>query len=215
MKILITSATNFELSIAKEKIKPKANKEIIFATTGVGVLATAVNLVKIIYEQQPDFIIQAGIAGCFNLNEKLGKVVVVNEEYVGDLGVTENEKWKDIFDLQLAKANSKPFKKKALLNSYIKKYSHLNLPVVKGVTVNQISTDKNHVQQLIKKYNPSIETMEGAALHYVCNTFKIPYLQIRATSNYIGERDKANWKMKLATEKLNKYLLKYIVHLTS
>lgn len=215
MKIFIISATDFELSVAQQKIKSSKNKEIIFVTTGVGVLATAVHLSKIIYEQQPNFIIQAGIAGCFDSSISLGKTVLVEEEYLGDLGVTENGKWRDIFDLELIQSNTKPFKKKGLCNNHIKKYNHLNLPIVKAVTVNQISTDTNHIQQLIKKYNPCIETMEGAALHYVCNSYKIPYLQIRSISNYIGERDKTKWKMKLALDNLNKYLVKYIVHLTS
>ena len=215
MKIIITSATNFELSVAQQKIKSTKNIDVSFVVTGIGMLATAVNLSKIIYEQQPDFIIQAGIAGCFDLSIPLGKTVLVEEEFLGDIGVEENGIWKDVFDLGLIKPNIKPFKKKGLLNSNIHKYNQLDLPIVKAVTVNQISTDNNHIQQLIKKYNPSIETMEGAALHYVCNSYKIPYLQIRSISNYIGERDKTKWKMKLALDNLNKYLVKYIVHLTS
>lgn len=212
MKILIISATDVELSKAQQKIKSTKNKEIIFAITGVGVLATAVHLSKIIYEQQPNFIIQAGIAGCFDSSILLGKTVLVEEEYLGDLGVTENGKWKDIFDLKLAKSNSKPFKKKGLLNSNINKYNHLDLPIVKGVTVNQISTDNNHIQQLIKKYNPCIESMEGAALHYVCILNNIPFLQIRSISNYIGERDKSQWKMKLAIDNLSRVVASQIDH---
>ena len=38
----------------------------------------------------------------------------------------------------------------------------------------------------------------GAALHYVCREMNIPFLQIRAASNYIGERDKEKWQMKEA-----------------
>ena len=215
MKIIITSATNFELSVAQQKIKSTKNIDVSFVVTGIGMLATAVNLSKIIYEQQPDFIIQAGIAGCFDLSIPLGKTVLVEEEFLGDIGVEENGIWKDVFDLGLIKPNIKPFKKKGLLNSNIHKYNQLDLPIVKAVTVNQISTDNNHIQQLIKKFNPIIETMEGAALHYVCNLYNIPYLQIRSISNYIGERDKTKWKMKLALDNLNKYLVKYIVHLTS
>ena len=215
MKIIITSATNFELSVAQQKIKSTKNIDVSFVVTGIGMLATAVNLSKIIYEQQPDFIIQAGIAGCFDLSIPLGKTVLVEEEFLGDIGVEENGIWKDVFDLGLIKPNIKPFKKKGLLNSNIHKYNQLDLPIVKAVTVNQISTDNNQIQQLIKKFNPIIETMEGAALHYVCNLYNIPYLQIRSISNYIGERDKTKWKMKLALDNLNKYLVKYIVHLTS
>ncbi len=212
MKILITAATDFELSVPQQKIKSSKNREVIFASTGVGMLATAVSLMKLIYEQKPDFIIQMGIAGCFNVKEKLGNVYLVEEEVLGDVGVVENGKWKDVFDLGLVKSNTKPFKKKGLLNSNINKYNHLDLPIVKGVTVNQISSDNNHIQQLIKKYNPSIETMEGAALHYVCSLYKISFLQIRATSNYVGERDKTKWKMKLALNNLSKSVIAIINH---
>ena len=215
MKIIITSATNFELNVAQQKIKSTKNKHIIFATTGIGMLATAVNLSKIIYEQQPNFIIQAGIAGCFNQTIPLGKTFIIDEEYLGDLGVEENGIWKDVFDLKIEKQNAEPFKKRGLINNKIHEYNFLNLPIVTAITVNQISTDKNHIQQLIEKYKPTIESMEGAALHYVCNIYKIPYLQIRAISNYVGERDKTKWKMKLAIDNLNKYLVKNIVHLTS
>jgi len=215
MKIVIISATDFEVTQAKQQIKSSKKTAISFAVTGVGMLATAVNISKIIYEQQPDFIIQAGIAGCFDTSILLGKTVLVEEEFLGDLGVEENGKWKDIFDLGLIKSSTKPFKKKGIINAQIEQYSYLQLPMVKSVTVNQITTDKNHIQQLIKKYNPSIETMEGAALHYVCNSYKIPYLQIRSISNYIGERDKTKWKMKLAIDNLNKDLKSICKKLTT
>lgn len=52
--------------------------------------------------------------------------------------------------------------------------------------------------------------MEGASLHYVCREANIPFIQMRAISNYIGERNKAKWKMKEALEALNDTLLKYL-----
>ena len=95
MKIIIISATDFEIQEAFGKLQSTKNKEIKFYTTGVGMLATAVNLCRILYEEKPTLIIQAGIAGCFNTNEKLGKVYVVSKEFLGDLGVDENNTWKD------------------------------------------------------------------------------------------------------------------------
>jgi futalosine hydrolase len=215
MKIIISSATEFEVAVSNQKIKSKKGVDISFVVTGIGMLATAINLSKIIYEQQPDFIIQVGIAGCFDVSIPLGKTVLVEEEFLGDLGVNENGKWKDVFDLGLTKSSTKPFKKKAIINAKVKELNCLDLQIVNSVTVNQISTDKTHIQHLIKKYNPCIETMEGAALHYVCNLHKIPYLQIRSISNYIGERDKAKWKIKLAIDNLNQHLLQYIALHTS
>jgi futalosine hydrolase len=42
--------------------------------------------------------------------------------------------------------------------------------------------------------------MEGAALHLVCLENKIPFLQIRGISNWVGERDKSQWKIPEAAE---------------
>jgi futalosine hydrolase len=48
--------------------------------------------------------------------------------------------------------------------------------------------------------------MEGAALHYVCLKEKIPFLQVRAISNYITRRDRNAWRMAEAIASLNAQL---------
>jgi futalosine hydrolase len=60
------------------------------------------------------------------------------------------------------------------------------------------------------KFNPVTESMEGAALHYVCLMENIPFSQLRGISNYIGERNKKKWKMKEAILKLNDELIRII-----
>ena len=210
MKIIIISATDFEIQEAFGKLQSTKNKEIKFYTTGVGMLATAVNLCRIIYEEKPTLIIQAGIAGCFNTNEKLGKVYVVSKEFLGDLGVDENNTWKDMFDLKFLSPNQKPFTKKNLMNKNIHQFNKIEAEIINAVTVNQISTNQEIIQQIQKKYSPTLESMEGAALHYVGNSFQIPYIQIRSTSNYIGERNKTNWKIELAIKNLNTQLIKLV-----
>lgn len=215
MKIIITAATKAEWLPASLQIKPmftKADSEfkVIFHESGVGMLATAVSLTRLIIAYQPDLIIQVGIAGTFNQKIKLGKVICVEDEMLGDMGVEENNKWKDIFDLNLEKNNNAPFKKSKLPNPHLKKLNTLKLPQVNAVTVNEISTNKNRINQLIKKYNPVIESMEGAALHYVCREMNVPFIQIRSISNYIGDRNKNNWKLHEAINNLNKTILKYV-----
>jgi futalosine hydrolase len=44
--------------------------------------------------------------------------------------------------------------------------------------------------------------MEGAAFHYCCLMKEIPFVQIRGVSNYIGERDKKNWKIETALHRV-------------
>jgi futalosine hydrolase len=80
------------------------------------------------------------------------------------------------------------------------------LPEVDGVTVNQISTAEDTITYYRDELNVQVESMEGAALHYVALQEKIPFLQIRSLSNFIGERDKAKWQMKEAIISLNREL---------
>jgi len=82
-----------------------------------------------------------------------------------------------------------------------------------GISVNEITTDKKKVNLYRKSFNPVVESMEGAALHYVSLMEKIPFIQIRSISNYIAERNKCNWNMKEAVENLNKELISILLQL--
>ena len=89
----------------------------------------------------------------------------------------------------------------------------IELPSVKAITVNTVTDDRSKIKQLQSKFSADIETMEGAALHYICLQKKIPFLQIRSISNEVGERNKENWKIKEALENLNISLNKIIKEL--
>jgi futalosine hydrolase len=218
MKIVITAATTGEWMPAFLKIDQLYTSEskrlkVSFHQSGVGMLSTAVALTKLVYEEKPDLIVQVGIAGTFDAKIELGNVLVITDDMVGDLGVMEDGKWKDIFDMKLEKSNYPPYEKKRLPNTWLAQFNVLKLEEANAITINEISTDEEHIHQLIKKYNPVIESMEGAALHYVCREMNIPFLQIRAVSNYVGERDKTKWQMKLAIDNLNDVAIKLIEEL--
>lgn len=215
MRIIVTAATIGEwmpgfLNLNTLYTGESQRLKVRFHQSGVGMLASAVSLTRLVTEEKPDLIIQIGVAGTFNLKQPLGKVVVVKDEILGDMGVEEDGKWKDLFDLKLEKSSYHPFEKRKLPNPWLTTYNLLKLPEVTAITVNEISTHQDRISQLIKKYDPQIESMEGAALHFICREANIPFLQMRAISNYIGERNKANWKMKEAIENLNESLLKYV-----
>ena len=209
MKILIVSATEMEVTTAKEQLNASPN--ISFHITGVGMLAAAVSLTKLALTLKPDLIIQVGIAGCFDTSIDLGEVVLVQEEILGDTGVEENGEWKDLFKTKFIAPNDAPFTNCRLINKHLSDYNQLQLPEVTALTVNEITTRKERIAQLKSLYNPTIESMEGAALHYVGNDLNIPYLQIRGLSNYIGERDKSKWKIIEAVENANRVLIETVL----
>ena len=75
--------------------------------------------------------------------------------------------------------------------------------VVNGVTVNEISTQTTRIHYYRDQLQSQVETMEGAALHYVALQENIPFLQVRSLSNYVGERDKSKWQLDSAITQLN------------
>lgn len=215
MRVIITAATVAEwmpsfLNINALYTGESQRLKLQYHQSGIGMLAASYALTKLAIEDKPDLIIQVGIAGTFDLALPLGSVVVINEETIGDLGVEEEGKWKDLFDLKLEKSSYHPFEKRKLPNQWLHQYNLLGLLEVSGVTVNEITTNQDRIQKLAKKFNPVIESMEGAALHYVARESNIPFIQIRSISNYIGERDKSKWQMKTAIDNLNQTLLQYI-----
>jgi futalosine hydrolase len=215
MRVIITAATNGEWMPSFQKINPAyagTNKRfsVGFHESGIGLLASSVSLMKMFVQETPSLIIQVGIAGCFDKKVPLGKVFAVKDDFAGDIGVMENKVWKDLFDLKLDKPNDAPYEKKSLPNPWLSQYNLLKLPTKKGVTINTISTDKNKIDLYSGRYKATLESMEGAALHYMGRDLNIPFIQIRAVSNYVGERNKAKWNMQEAIYNLNETLLQYL-----
>jgi futalosine hydrolase len=203
--ILVIAATEFEIApfLAKE------HRHVDTLVTGVGAASTLYHLQKRLHQIDYDLVIQAGIAGTFNNAIELGETVLVKQDSFADIGIEEKENFTTIFKAGFADANEFPFEEGWLINKN-ELLHKLSLPLVKAVTVNKVSDSLLQKQQLISTFDPQVESMEGAALHYVCLQEKVSFLQLRSISNEVGERDKSKWKIKEAINNLNKELLKLI-----
>lgn len=225
MNILLTAATLPEIQPtidflfrewkkAGESRYAKAAKNVTVLISGIGSVATAYALTRHLSTHDCQFAIQAGIAGSFRRDIALGAVVTIENEIPGDWGVENNEIFEDLFDTGLLKENDPPFKGKSLHNDLQQLQTALpDLPgvpgrtKVNGVTVNTVSGSETTIRRLKSKYNPDVESMEGAAFHYVCLKEKVPFIQLRGISNYVEIRDKRKWNIPLAIENLNKCLI--------
>lgn len=207
MRILLCAATEMEIAPTLQAISLHENESVQLLITGIGLMASTYALTRSVVTSRPDFIIQAGVAGSLLPDEPLAQVVVVKNESVGDLGVMQNEKFYSLFDLGLLSSNTVPWQNNRLPNES-DLLTQTGLPMVDGVTVNKISTSEETIGYYRNTLHVQIETMEGAALHYIALQEKIPFLQIRSLSNYIGERDKEKWRMKEAITNLNRELQK-------
>ncbi|MDQ2718755.1 MAG: futalosine hydrolase [Bacteroidota bacterium] len=207
MNVLVVAATKLEI----EPFLKKNNKADVLIT-GVGVPATVFHLTKKLISKNYDFVFQAGIAGTFNDSINLKDVVLVREDTFGDLGINENGNFKTLFEASFSDKNDFPYTNGWLVNndSFFEKKIY---PFVKAITVNKITNDHLQIKNMQQKFSAQIESMEGAAFHYVCLQQKINFLQLRAISNIVGERDKTKWQIKNAVNNLNEELIKIIDNL--
>jgi futalosine hydrolase len=216
MKIALAAATLREIEPAQqylaERLYLKGHHQFSIVLTGVGLMHTTYALSKAWMRDRPDIAIQAGVGGSFHPLFEPGRVVAVREELVGDLGVREQD-WLDLFDMGLADVDGFPWTGGLLVNPHADLLRKTGLEVVRGLSVNQVSTDVAVIRTLMRKFSPVVESMEGAAFHHFCLAEGIPFVQFRAVSNRVGDRDKSNWHMAEAIRSLNESVIQFINHL--
>ena len=217
--ILLVAATAKEVAPFLKQLKDQPSASDLVQTdvliSGIGLTATTYHLTSQFQLKKYDLVIQAGVAGCFDNKIPLGEVMVIAKDTIADQSVVELKKLKTLFNLKWLPYNQFPFTKGWLLNPHTNLLKKSGLKIVKGVSVNQISTSGAMIDFYRKTFDPIAESMEGAALHYVCLMEKIPFIQLRSISNYIGERNKKNWNMADSILNLNIELIKLINRLSN
>ena len=200
MQVLLIAATAYEIG-PFIKQHPFAD----YLITGVGSPMAIYHISKRLQQVEYDLVVQAGIAGSFTESLPLASVVFVMQDNFADVGISAKNSFTTIFENGFAGQNEFPFTKGWLLNTGIPP----ELPALKrvsGITINTVTDNPEQIKMLALKYNAEVETMEGAALHYTCLMEKVPFIQLRSISNYVGERDKQQWKMDEAIDNLNNTL---------
>ena len=208
MHLLLLSATHFEISETASWINKHTfdlnTLKVKLLIGGVGQLQTTYTLQHWIRLERPGLVIQAGIGGA-SAKEEIGKVHVVTSDEIGDLGAMEKSGFTDIFEMGLQDPDRFPFTKGKLMNPYSHLIDWTGLPVSEGITVNEIKSSDSAGFQ--RNSVPVVQSMEGAALHFVCLMERIPFIQIRAVSNQLGDREKSRWKIKEALKNLHETLV--------
>jgi len=181
--------------------------EIDILVTGIGMVHTAFHMGAALQKQHYDLAMNAGIAGAYSPDTKIGSVFQVAAETFGLLGVEDEENYLSLFDLGLQDPDSFPYKGGWLVNETSPVSVVLEkLPSAKGVTVNMIYTHHDTIATLKQMYNAGLESMEGAAFFFACLSDGVPFAEIRAVSNYVAERNKSHWNVPLAIQNLDKTL---------
>lgn len=213
MKILVVSATENEIKALKHDIEAKTttacgmnlseNFNVDFLVTGIGSVFTIYALLKKIAVSSYDLIINAGIAGSFSTELNIGDVIEVQNDQFADLGIEDKDSLYTIFEKGYVDKNQFPFVDGKLKNP---NDFDSQLRKVSAITVNTTHGNKKNIVLFKNKFQADIESMEGAAVFYVCLAENIPFMQIRSISNYVEERNTKNWNIPLAIKNLNEKL---------
>jgi len=199
-KILLVSATKAEMISAEFEGLEKL-------ITGVGMVATTFALTRKLAETKYDLVVNIGIAGSFTNDVVIGQVVWVAVDEFSELGVEDHSRFIPAEDLGLMDNMDREFN----ANEY---YRPEKLLGVTAMTVNRVHGNAATIQRDLKQFECNIESMEGAAVAYVCQQFDIPWVQIRAVSNRIEPRNAAAWNIPLAIKNLHHQVLKYLYKMT-
>ena len=219
MNILIVSATVLEVKPLLDFLEIKDptiginqskkalnNHDIKVLITGVGMVNTALMMGKHM-NSTIDLAMNAGVCGAFNKNRSLGEVLLVTKDIISEMGAENDSDFLTFEQLKL------PGQTKFELNNLPKCLVNSKLQTAAGITVNTVHGNNDTINKVLNLFSPDVESMEGAALHYVGSLTKTPFIQIRAISNYVGERNKAKWKIKESIEQLEAYVLTYLATL--
>lgn len=199
MKPLIVVATNGEIA---PSINFLTQMDIPYLITGVGMVATAYQLGKVLQDTRPDYVLNIGIAGAFSKTIPLGTVIQTKTDHLSELGAENGDIFIPIEGLGFGRS---------VFHSTSPSQLSVQLPSYHGITVNTVHGNPISIDQ-IRERLPLVatESMEGAAVFFVCQEEKVPCLQVRAISNYVEKRDRSTWDIALAIENLNLWLQEFL-----
>jgi len=223
VKLLIVTATSSEAGVLKNISGmisvPEGYHygiyEINLLVAGVGSISTAWALKQwISMNGKPDIAINAGIAGSYRDELIIGDVVLPVTDCFADAGIEDGGNFLTLAEAGLISANEFPFREGKLYsdNMYTNKIKSILKPV-RAITVNTVTGSESSREKLVKKFNPDIETMEGATFFYICSREKVPFLALRSISNKIEARNKNNWNIPLALNNLSEKLIEVMLTL--
>ncbi len=176
--------------------------------TGVGIFQTTYHLTNALRDGNYDTVLAAGIAGDFDPDRPLCQTFAVNKSTFADCGFEGYYgKFQPITGSIFLDSNEYPFNDGYIYNNASDRLAmRMDLPTATANTVCRTCTDAEHVARMLQQFPAELETMESAALAYVCAKRHIEYAEIRCTSNHIVPKAKEKWQLQPALQALGKTL---------
>jgi len=194
--------------------------------TGPGIANTVHGLTVAITAKKPALILQTGCGGGFReAGLKIGDVAIASgeidvhlgiepagpEDALGALGFPVIRKsGQEIFNCYPVHAPERDCALKSLRGAL----SGSDVTVLSGpfITVATVTASVARSGYLYRHHGALVENMEGAGAAHVAALYDIPFLEIRAVSNRVGDRDKTRWDLPLAFRNCARAVGAYLEH---
>jgi futalosine hydrolase len=207
MKLLLVAATEKEiwpfLNSHHEQDGIVAGRHLInVLVTGVGMVPTAFALGKHLAGSSYDLAINVGIAGSFDPDLPLGEVCYIARDAFAELGAEDGEEFLPVENLGLGSSVFLPDPHPGFTTGMLRE--------VNAITVNTVHGNELSIANTRERFNPQLESMEGAAFFYACGQAGVRCIQLRAISNYVERRNRERWNIPLAVQNLNDTIFKLL-----
>jgi futalosine hydrolase len=218
VRILIVAATAHEVAPIVDRLQavPAAAAavdsfthgadDIGVLTTGVGMVATAARCARALALGSYDLAFNFGVCGSFDPAIAPGSVVHVVSDRLAELGAEDGEALLTLDELHLTGESA---------------FANLNppvnpgldpLPTVSGITVNTVHGNERSIAAVARRFQPQVESMEGAAFMSSCLVHGVSCAQVGAVSNLVERRNRSSWKMTEAIDNLAAAALRILNH---
>lgn len=191
----MVAATDAE--VAPIRSGTHARRGIDFLLTGVGMVGTAAHVSRALALDSYDVALNVGVCGSFVASIPPGTVVHVTADRIAELGAEDGDAFLTIEQLRLTGensfANARPPVSAALER----------LPKVSAITVNTVHGCERSIADVVSRFQPDVESMEGAGFMCACALSRTIHAQVRAVSNMVERRNRAGWKLSEAIDNLS------------
>lgn len=185
---------------------------------GLGAVNTAHALTRALELSQPDLVLQVGVGGAYDGSGlAIGDIALSKDDSFADLGVTTPSGWQGAEAIGIPVLtgaadyyNTYPCDGLRTEQAHHLLASHLEVGVAVGpfATVQEVSGTAALGEQRCGRIPGAIcESMEGAAAAQLCALYHVDFVQLRAISNVVEDRDRSRWNLSLACERAQRAVM--------
>lgn len=180
----------------------QGDRRVVLVEHGVGKVNTAAGLTAALMRWRPTAVVQFGIGGAYvGSFLSVGMTAVAEAEVHADCGAGDGTAWQDLEALGLPLLAGPPARYNEMPTDL--RLSRLlsagaDAPLLRFATSERVTASLDDGERLRQRLDVAVESMEGAAAAQVCLASGVPFAELRAVSNIVGERDRRAWDVPAA-----------------